>query len=415
MLEECLCDATPAHPWSTPAGGRIGRRRLSRRVPLGCRDDGTVALAGRRTRAFQGLRKRHHSRVRCRSLHRGGPYVRIRSGTPSSRSRSRQRRILRQRSAGARHRSISRSPDLPQAAKQGRGRSAQRGGSCGSRRSGRLSRRRRRVDAELPRVTSRVPAEDGLRHGLRGRAHLRPRRSLATHLHGDQSITGEGDTAEPDQGDLQRPHSSTVVRRDRIVSAGFFDESPQWRRGQDFEMWFRLAKLGATIGYQERVLAKYRERRGNLSGSDVDRSMRDLWSLMGIKAKFEFTPTEQAALTERIAETTATCQVELGKTQLLQGQFDAARTNFAAANRYRRGLKLLVVGCLLAFAPGAVQRVLRRRSAPRRGPAWRRAGHTRIRARSKPEIRSLTNASHEVAKAPATSATASMLPRVRRA
>jgi hypothetical protein len=157
--------------------------------------------------------------------------------------------------------------------------------------------------------------------------------------------------------------SSTVVRRDRIVSAGLFDESPQWRRGQDFEMWFRLAKLGATIGYQERVLAKYRERRGNLSGSDVDRSMRDLWSLMGIKAKFEFTPTEHAALTERIAETTATCQVELGKTQLLHGQFDAARTNFAAANRYRRGLKLLVVGGLLALAPGALQRILRRRSA----------------------------------------------------
>ena len=163
--------------------------------------------------------------------------------------------------------------------------------------------------------------------------------------------------------------SSTVVRRERIVSAGFFDESPQWRRGQDFEMWFRLAKLGAKIGYQERVLAKYRERHGNLSGSAVDRSMRDLWSLMGIKAKFEFTPREQAALTERIAETTATCQVELGKTQLLQGQFDAARTNFAAANRYRRGLKLLVVGFMLALAPGALQRVLRRRSDDGAGPS----------------------------------------------
>jgi glycosyltransferase involved in cell wall biosynthesis len=158
--------------------------------------------------------------------------------------------------------------------------------------------------------------------------------------------------------------SSTVVRRDSVVAAGFFDESPQWRRGQDFEMWFRLAKLGAQIGYQERVLAKYRERRGSLSGSAVDQSMRDLWSLMGIKAKFQFTPSEQEALTERIAETTATCQVELGKMQLLQGQFDEARTNFAAANRYRRGLRLLLVGCALAVAPGALQRVMRRRSAP---------------------------------------------------
>ncbi len=159
--------------------------------------------------------------------------------------------------------------------------------------------------------------------------------------------------------------SGTVVRRERIVSAGFFDESPQWRRGQDFEMWFRLAKLGAKIGYQERVLLNYRQRPENLSGTELDRSMRDLWSLLGIKAKFEFTPTEQKALDHQIAEVAALCQVELGKTQLLRGQFDEARSNFAAANRHLRRFKLSVVCILLSFVPGAVQRVLRRHSARR--------------------------------------------------
>jgi hypothetical protein len=165
--------------------------------------------------------------------------------------------------------------------------------------------------------------------------------------------------------------SGTVVRRGRIVSAGFFDESPQWRRGQDFEMWFRLLKLGAKIGYQERVLLKYRQRPENLTGTELDRSMRDLWSLLGIKAKFEFTPSEQTALDHQIAEVTALCQVELGKTQLLRGQFDEARSNFTAANRRLRRLKLSVVCFLLSFVPGAVQRVLRRHYARR--PDDRRA------------------------------------------
>ncbi|MET0151767.1 MAG: glycosyltransferase family A protein [Candidatus Binatia bacterium] len=165
--------------------------------------------------------------------------------------------------------------------------------------------------------------------------------------------------------------SGTVVRRGRIVSAGFFDESPQWRRGQDFEMWFRLLKLGAKIGYQERVLLKYRQRPENLSGTELDRSMRDLWSLLGIKAKFEVTPSEQTALDHQIAEVTALCQVELGKTQLLRGQFDEARSNFTAANRHLRRLKLSVVCFLLSFVPGAVQRVLRRHYARR--PDDRRA------------------------------------------
>jgi hypothetical protein len=157
--------------------------------------------------------------------------------------------------------------------------------------------------------------------------------------------------------------SGTVVRRERIVSAGFFDESPQWRRGQDFEMWFRLAKLGAKIGYQQQVLLQYRQRPENLSGTELDQSMRDLWSLLGIKAKFKFTPPEQTALDHQIAEVAALCQVELGKTQLLRGQFDEARSNFTAANRHLRKLKLSVVCFLLSFVPGAVQRVLRRHYA----------------------------------------------------
>ena len=155
--------------------------------------------------------------------------------------------------------------------------------------------------------------------------------------------------------------SGTVARREKICAAGLFDEAPSWRRGQDFEMWFRLAKRGAKIGYQNRVLLKYRVRREGLSGTSADHVRRDLNSLAGIKAKFELTPSEQAAVERQIEISQALLHIETGKDQILKGEFNAASASFAAANRFYRKPKLFFVGMLLKIAPRVLQRVLQLR------------------------------------------------------
>ncbi len=48
---------------------------------------------------------------------------------------------------------------------------------------------------------------------------------------------------------------------------------------QDFDLWFRLAKKGAKIGYQKKVLLKYRVRPHSLSGTNIERSKRSICAL----------------------------------------------------------------------------------------------------------------------------------------
>jgi len=150
--------------------------------------------------------------------------------------------------------------------------------------------------------------------------------------------------------------SGTIARREAIVAAGLFDESPIFRRGQDFEMWFRLAKRGAKLGYQQRVLLKYRVRSGSLTGNHVQQAERNVTALEGIKAKFEFTESEKTAWERQMKIASAMFNVEKGKSQIINGDFAAARQSFAAANRFYRKPKLFLVGLMLKFAPNLLQR-----------------------------------------------------------
>ncbi|MDQ4120861.1 MAG: glycosyltransferase family 2 protein [Acidobacteriota bacterium] len=150
--------------------------------------------------------------------------------------------------------------------------------------------------------------------------------------------------------------SGTIARREAIVSAGLFDESPIFRRGQDFEMWFRLAKRGAKLGFQRRVLVKYRVRSGSLTGNHVEQAERNVTALEGIKAKFELTEAEKAAWERQMKIASAMLNVEKGKAEILKGEFDAARKSFAAANRFYRKPKLFLIGLMLKFAPRLLQR-----------------------------------------------------------
>jgi hypothetical protein len=150
--------------------------------------------------------------------------------------------------------------------------------------------------------------------------------------------------------------SGTIARREAVAAAGLFDESPIFRRGQDFEMWFRLAKRGAKLGFQRRVLLKYRVRAGSLTGNHVQLAERNVTALEGIKAKFDFTESEKAAWERQIKIASAMLNVEKGKAQIINGDFAAARQSFAAANRFYRKPKLFFVGLMLKFAPNLLQR-----------------------------------------------------------
>jgi hypothetical protein len=80
--------------------------------------------------------------------------------------------------------------------------------------------------------------------------------------------------------------STVVAHRQAIVDAGMFDES--LRRGQDFDLWLRLAIGAHTIGYQRMVLAERRVRASGLSGDTISKLERAINVLDGLDDAFSY-------------------------------------------------------------------------------------------------------------------------------
>jgi hypothetical protein len=173
-----------------------------------------------------------------------------------------------------------------------------------------------------------------------------------------------------DSDDTAALEKTIVPFRDQIIyirqqnagaaarNAGMFDESPLWKREQDFELWFRLAKRGAAIGYQKRILLKYRIRAGSLPGNEIERAERNDVALDGIKQKFALTPPEKA--NKQMKHSQAFLCTEKGKAALARDDFVAARDEFAKARTFEKNLKLTAVLFALRLAPGVFARLYQR-------------------------------------------------------
>jgi teichuronic acid biosynthesis glycosyltransferase TuaG len=155
--------------------------------------------------------------------------------------------------------------------------------------------------------------------------------------------------------------SGTVVRRETVLKAGLFDEKlPRVGIGEDFELWFRLAKAGARLDYQRRVLLKYRVRPNSLSGSNVLRAERNITSLEIIREKNTLTASENRVLEEQLEIARAELEIETGKFNLTRGNFAEARRNFRRANEYHQKFKFKALLFLLAINPRLTLKLFRK-------------------------------------------------------
>ena len=145
--------------------------------------------------------------------------------------------------------------------------------------------------------------------------------------------------------------SGTVVRREKVLQAGLFDENLPHIGVEDFELWFRLAKNGARLDYQREVLLKYRVRSNSLSGTNVDRAERSIYALNYINGKYKLGETEKAVWEKRIALYRAQLELEKAKLCLIQKDFRQAQAHVAVANKFYRKQKLTLIEWLLRFSP----------------------------------------------------------------
>ncbi len=153
--------------------------------------------------------------------------------------------------------------------------------------------------------------------------------------------------------------SGVVVRRERVLEAGLFDEA--LRNAQDFDLWLRLAQNGARMAYQRRVLLRYRSRDNSLSGDEENVHRRELRVLEKVERSYDLPPRQRAEVVLVIERRRAVLEFELGKIYLARGEFTRARESFGKANRLRRSLRTRVAVWSSRIAPRLMQTLYVRR------------------------------------------------------
>lgn len=151
--------------------------------------------------------------------------------------------------------------------------------------------------------------------------------------------------------------SGSIVLKELVVKHGLFDTKAI--RVEDFELWFRLCKRGVKIGYQEKVMVKYRIRTGSLTGNNIEKAERGIAALELVKVKNDLTEHELAAWENQLTSLKAELNLELGKQNLIKKSFAEARRNFAEANLYRHNFKLQALTLLLLISPNLVLKLFK--------------------------------------------------------
>jgi GT2 family glycosyltransferase len=153
--------------------------------------------------------------------------------------------------------------------------------------------------------------------------------------------------------------STVLARKKPILDAGLFDVSI--RRGQDFDLWLKLAKAGARMDYTREVLAAHRIVASGLSGGAISQLERTLSVIETVAARMQLTKSEQDALEINRSRTLRELATELGKKKLLERDFSGALESFNEAQKIQHVWKVFFVCLGLRIAPGMLWRIYNRR------------------------------------------------------
>lgn len=140
----------------------------------------------------------------------------------------------------------------------------------------------------------------------------------------------------------------------KIVDQQGFDENPSIAGFEDFDLWFRLAKQGCRIGYQKKVLLKYRVTNTGLSGGNVKRAERSVRAMNYIKEKNKLTESELSAWSYQLKSSLAELEIEKGKYHLVKKDFVQAIYHLTEANSFYHKRKLQWLIRFLKLTPDLV-------------------------------------------------------------
>lgn len=149
--------------------------------------------------------------------------------------------------------------------------------------------------------------------------------------------------------------SGVVARRDLILDAGLFDE--RFVHGEDFDLWTRMLKRGARMGFQPRVLLNRRLHADSLSSDSLTHSQNALLVVEKFGARTDLTAAERDAVRWRIGSLNAEAGLERAKRAVARGDFAEASRALKHANVFHRSWKLTALRFLLRLWPTLIARV----------------------------------------------------------
>lgn len=143
--------------------------------------------------------------------------------------------------------------------------------------------------------------------------------------------------------------SGTILKKKIVEEIHLFDT--KLKRMQDYDLWFRIAGAGGKIGYQTKILVKYRVRPDSLSGTNVERARRNITALNVLKEKYELDAEEMIAWEKQMKAYIAEFELEQGKFSLANGDYAEAENHIVKANEYYRKPKLFLIIALMKISP----------------------------------------------------------------
>jgi Glycosyl transferase family 2 len=166
-----------------------------------------------------------------------------------------------------------------------------------------------------------------------------------------------------------------AVRRTSFVEHGGFDESIRWTT--DWDLWLRMILAGSLAGCVDEPLAHYRLRESSLTAQRRDLVLGKLATLEKAHGNPAVRPDEHPVLEAALAAHRRELAVLDLRRAVAARAPDARRRALEVARERRYGTRRRLEAAVMAAAPGAAARLLRRRAAR----TWVGAGGTHVRRR----------------------------------
>jgi glycosyltransferase involved in cell wall biosynthesis len=154
--------------------------------------------------------------------------------------------------------------------------------------------------------------------------------------------------------------STVIMRKDLVQKVGGFYEEDR-NIIEDFDLWLRLARNGARIGYQRKVMAEYRYRSDSISASRIKLHEAALLVLQKTRGSMTLSASEKEALDRTEQRLQSILMLERGKNMIVNGEFDQARAMLEKARETNSSWKIPLALLALRVFPGWLRRYLQKR------------------------------------------------------